>query len=122
MAERVGSPGPIPLVGGFVVSPTPSVFLQAPKQQWDPPGDAAPGQRGGTRCPAQGMQPSPGGSAGSRRPSCPIGYVWMGTVGRLSPCGGSLGPTWDLLQTLQWPWKGCQHGDIYQRNELRMKS
>lgn len=38
------------------------------------------------------------------------------------PIWRSLGPTQDLFQTLQWPWKGCQHGDVYQRNELRMKS
>lgn len=66
----------------------PNLLLQAPKQQWDLLGDAAPGQRGSMGCLAQGMQQSPGGSTGSRRPSCPTGCVWMGMVGWLSPYGG----------------------------------
>ncbi|XP_052545684.1 collagen alpha-1(II) chain-like isoform X6 [Tympanuchus pallidicinctus] len=51
----------------------PNLLLQAPMQQRDLLGDAAPGQRGSMGCPAQGMQQSPGGSTGSRRPSCPTG-------------------------------------------------
>lgn len=80
----VTSPGVSWALSGGCGLPIPKMpfLLQVLAQQWDPLGNAGPGQA----ChPAQEEQPDPSGSVGSRRSCCPARSV----PGLPLPCRGA---------------------------------